>query len=77
MADFRKQQEDEKAAAVARAAIVARNIQRHEQMVDPTRRNPQEMIVIQNKMLLKLNRWIEQKKKIIEQKQQYLKSFDE
>ena len=77
MADFRKQQADEKAAAAARAAIVARNIQRHEQMVDPTRRNPQEMIIIQNKMLLKLNRWIEQKKKIIEQKRQYLKSFDD
>ena len=75
MSDFKKQQQEEKMAAAARAATIAKNIQRHQEMVDPTKRNPQEMIIIQNKMLLKLNRWIQQKKLIIKQKQQYLDSF--
>ena len=75
MSDFKKQQEEEKAAAAQRAATVALNLQRYQEMVDPTRRNPREMILIQNKMLQKLDRWIEQKKAMIQQKKKYLKSF--
>ena len=75
MSDFKKQQEEEKAAAAQRAATVALNLQRYQEMVDPTRRNPREMILIQNKMLQKLDRWIEQKKAMIQQKTKYLKSF--